>query len=239
MTTCIRASYARLAMTAMAQLDIRFYLQGILVEPRKEGGAFIVATDGHRMMVIIDKDAKCDERIILKPDKATAAHLPKIDGKGDTGEAKLQLTTFNDKPALLVTDSIGQPLHLQIKDAVINEVWKDRKGGEHRSRFPNWRSVLPKFEKLKPGHSNHVRAEYVTAFLPAFSRNRKSRYTGMQSFQTAPEQVVAFHIAGYEHVLYLVMPMRDSHGQLQWISNWAPVQKPAAPAPAPAEGAPA
>jgi hypothetical protein len=216
MTTSIRASLARLAMTAMAKHDIRYYLNGILVEPRPEGGAYIVATDGHRLMAIIDAEATCDARILLKPDRTTQRHLPLADDlKRDTKKATLQLTEFNGKPALLVTDAEGKALHLQITDASMEDI-----NGNSRPVFPDWRRVVPKFEDLKPGAVDGLNPTYVTPFLSAIAKARHCRIT-LEAWQTEKGQVTAFRLDYFPHVLYLVMPKREGDGSGSWISNWS------------------
>jgi DNA polymerase-3 subunit beta len=49
----------------MAKQDVRYYLNGISVEPHPDGGAIIVATDGHRLAVIHDPDGWCTQQIIV------------------------------------------------------------------------------------------------------------------------------------------------------------------------------
>ncbi len=55
------AKYLPALMKFMAKKDIRYYLMGIHIEPDPKGGAILVATDGHRMLVIKDKTAQCSE----------------------------------------------------------------------------------------------------------------------------------------------------------------------------------
>lgn len=209
MTISIRASYARLAMTAMARKDIRYYLNGICVEPRAEGGAFIIGTDGHRMMAIIDADAKCEQTTILAPDQMTARHLPKVGGKGDTVGARLQLAEFSGKPALLVTDSTGQALHVQIHRPVVE------------GNYPPWHKVLPKFEKLKPGCDEPLNPAYVGAFMSAIQPLRL-RTSTVEFYQAEKHAAVALRIPGHDNVLYMVMPIRGGEGaQAAWQKVWS------------------
>lgn len=214
MTLSIRASYARLAMTAMGRHDIRYYLNGIYVEPRAAGGAFIICTDGHRMMAIIDVDAKCEQATILSPDKATAARLPQIGSMADTDQATLELTEFQGKPALMVTGEKGNPVHLQISSAVVAGA----------DMFPAWSKVLPKFDKLQRGITGFVRPAYTTAFLSAFSKARlqSSRsWLGTTYYQENKDSAAVIRFSGHDNMLYLVMPMRENDGQdAPWLKGW-------------------
>jgi hypothetical protein len=226
MTTCtIRASYARLAATCRASNDIRYYLRGLLVEPRKEGGAYIIGSDGHTLMAVIDEKAKCDAPVIIQPDKRLTAMLPKIDSRDDTDGSTLELTTFQDKPALLLTlVGLKSTRHLQLSDAIIT-------GGN----FPDWRKVTPDFTKLAPGHKTAVNPLYVSRVLSAFTR-RLGRPPEMQPFQIPSEgplshSPVVYQIGRHTYAMLIVMPIRfefdGTHDQ--WSKRWEKArQKPAA-----------
>jgi hypothetical protein len=219
----VRASYVRLAATCMARMDIRYYLCGIRVEPRTEGGAFIVGTDGHRLMAIIDSTAICTRPAIVKPDARTLSMLPTVDGKGDTEEARLSLTSFRDKPALLVTDKLGLPLHVQVANAEIE-------GG----KFPRWRTVLPVFDKLAPVIADPFSLAYAADMLMGFAP--RSRMTSVTMLQAGKHSGIALHFEGYDNALGIVMPRYQEKGTAKWLKTWGPLreEKPKKEAPMPA-----
>ncbi len=47
----------RRAMTCASREETRHYLQGVCIEPHKDGGALLVATDGHRLICLRDPHA--------------------------------------------------------------------------------------------------------------------------------------------------------------------------------------
>lgn len=47
--------------------DIRYYLNGVFIEPLVGGGVNIVGTDGHRIVVIHDPNGECKEPVIIYP----------------------------------------------------------------------------------------------------------------------------------------------------------------------------
>lgn len=73
--------------------DVREYLMHVRVEPAPGGGAILVATDGHRMIVALDREGAVDAPSLLPIVKtpARAATLTHADGRIDfnTGESFL------------------------------------------------------------------------------------------------------------------------------------------------------
>lgn len=68
---------------AMAENDVRFFLNGMHVHVRKDGGTDVVATDGPRMVInrIKAKNASTEFRVTMAP---SAVHLLKsMSGEGD------------------------------------------------------------------------------------------------------------------------------------------------------------
>lgn len=57
--------YSAALITAAAKNDVRSYLKSVRVEPSPDGGALIVATDGHRILVAHDAKAEGVETCLL------------------------------------------------------------------------------------------------------------------------------------------------------------------------------
>lgn len=49
--------------------EVRYYLQGIYIEPHESAGAYLCATDGHRFVVVHDESAVIDRPMLVNPDK--------------------------------------------------------------------------------------------------------------------------------------------------------------------------
>lgn len=49
--------------------ETRYYLNGVYVQPCDQGGVLVVATDGHRMVVIHDEAGRADKAAIIRLDK--------------------------------------------------------------------------------------------------------------------------------------------------------------------------
>jgi DNA polymerase III beta subunit-like protein len=68
------------------QDEVRYYLQGIYIEPHESEGAYLVATDGHRFVVVHDETAQVDAPMLVNPSKLIVresrhANLADFDGK--------------------------------------------------------------------------------------------------------------------------------------------------------------
>ncbi|MBN49948.1 MAG: hypothetical protein CMN85_10435 [Spongiibacteraceae bacterium] len=61
----IQARHLAAAMVIAAKDDIRYYLNGVCIEPAPDGGILLVSTDGHRLLVIHDPDGFASEQFIL------------------------------------------------------------------------------------------------------------------------------------------------------------------------------
>jgi hypothetical protein len=111
----IAAKYLPILARFTAKRDIRYQLKGFLAVPHPDGGATLVATDGHSMCVIYDKDAVCGETQI-RPIPTRAVTLSK----------RKYATTV-----VYVGDDVriaGEQLPL---------------GAPIDAKFPDWRSAVP------------------------------------------------------------------------------------------------
>lgn len=61
----VNAMAIKIAFPFMAQNDIRFYLNGINIRPLEDDTVMIVATDGHRYVVIHDQHGYAEREIIV------------------------------------------------------------------------------------------------------------------------------------------------------------------------------
>lgn len=73
----INADLFRIAHICASTEETRYYLQGVFVTPARAGGAHLVATDGHSMLVVYDAYATdIPERgVILKADKKALTQM--------------------------------------------------------------------------------------------------------------------------------------------------------------------
>lgn len=88
----LRTAHLKAALTHAAKGDIRYYLNGVLIERTATGEVHIVATDGHRAFIGLVPDADCDQvgpwSIIIPADAVKQActvktHAVQLTPQGD------------------------------------------------------------------------------------------------------------------------------------------------------------
>lgn len=92
----VHAKAIAAAAICAAKDDVRYYLNGVYFEPCDTGGVHVVATDGHRMLHILDPDGTCNAPVILAFDpqavtkmKQARAERVKVSARDDEVIAEL------------------------------------------------------------------------------------------------------------------------------------------------------
>jgi hypothetical protein len=203
----VKAAYVRLAATCRADHDIRYYLRGILIEPRPEGGAFIVGTNGHMLIAIIDKDAECSASTIISPTKALIAACPKATPwKND---AILRTIEVEGQTALGVTDDRGLLKFIQAHDTTIE------------AKFPDLKRVLPVWDKLEVGGPEEIEPHYRNAPLAAINAGK---HFGVNCYHDPVRSMLVQRLAGMDNVVHIVMARRLQHERKPWVDLWSAVK---------------
>ncbi|MBF8177840.1 hypothetical protein [Herminiimonas contaminans] len=105
----ISAVAVKLVHPFAAQNDIRFYLNGINVRPLDDGSVMIVATNGHRYIVVRDPNGYAEKEIIVSISKDALKH---------TSSAKHTLDVMSNGNAMISGD-VAQPLFIQPGNSII------------------------------------------------------------------------------------------------------------------------
>lgn len=74
----ISAAVVKLVYPFVAQQDIRYYLNGINIRPLEDGSVMIVATDGHRYVVVRDPNGYAEKEIIASISKDALKHTTNV-----------------------------------------------------------------------------------------------------------------------------------------------------------------
>lgn len=98
----VNAMTIKIAFPFMAQNDIRYYLNGINVRPLEDDTVMIVATDGHRYIVIRDQHGYAEQEVIVSIKKDALK----------TCNAKSTLDVMSNGSAI-INDEVGQPQFIQ------------------------------------------------------------------------------------------------------------------------------
>lgn len=124
--------FAAINLFAAVQ-DVRYYLNGVFIEPHPEKGAIMVATDGHRLGVIHDPDGWCSEPIIV-------------------GSISKQLISACTKKVSIKT--LTSSLYISERGAVVNEC-EDK--GQSVDPFSEFTTHLSKIEIIDAKYPDYRR----------------------------------------------------------------------------------
>lgn len=192
--TTLTLSPAALAIAApfMAKKDVRYYLNGALVEANPAGGAFVVATDGHALIVVRDAAAvvPADTKLIL-PRDFVAAVLK------HAGTSPVALTLGDE---LAVTFAARG---MTLSDTLID------------GRFPDWRAVVP--ASPLSGDEATFNPDLIARIAKSGDGARKhagaGKYVGMKLIGNGADRSSAFAMTGLHDGLSaggVIMPLREA-----------------------------
>jgi hypothetical protein len=180
----VNAKLFEIAHRFASKEEYRYYLGGVCIEPAPyQGGVLLIATDGHRMMVLHDADAKAPPAPVIMQASALALKACR--------DKSAERIIYNDTSGEVVTDE-GQSLA----------------GGFSfiDGCFPDWRRVAP---QTLPEAGAVFNAKYVGDFMKAATDLAKLSgfRSGAAQFHSDPTgaAVVCFsHSPGFG----LIMPIR-------------------------------
>ena len=187
---------APVAQFAADNDDIRYYLQGIYVEPLPEGGVLIAATNGHAACMWLDKEGHADRHAILS-----------------VSDAAIKACKKNPQATLSLVDG-----RLVVLDAGTNSeiyVQPSEKDGdwEIEAHYPDLRRIIPELgerqpmEPVSPGLINLARKALKIASQGMFCSIVCSQYTG--------NGAIAVTSASEPNFLAIIMPMRAEPEDVQ------------------------
>jgi hypothetical protein len=174
--------------------EVRYYLNGVYIQPHPEKGALMCATDGHRMMVAHDDTGICTKPAIIAMPKEGLA----LKFKEPTVEPKISIDA--DGIASVAT-------------------FRSEKSTFIDGTFPNWpmviRPVLANAKKRFYGKEILGSAEFNGNYLGSFGRIAAA----LKGDKRAPVRVVAHTESDPAIILFpndarvfgILMPMRASN----------------------------
>lgn len=121
----------------------RSYLEGVFVEPHPDGGAVLVSTDGHRMLVIHDVNGKCGKPAIVAAAKPIRTAL--------TGVKPASALTVDTDGGVEVVDASYRAANGTLTDAV----------------YPDWRAIPRQLAAL-PKRQQSGAATFNSQYLADF-----------------------------------------------------------------------
>lgn len=193
----------------MAKNDIRYYLNAINVRPHKDGGAIIVATNGHALGAIHDRDAVCDEEVILRFDARMAQACA--------------ASRKNEREVVVIGD------RLAVVENGSSEIYIQAGRPDIEAQYPKYQRLIPNQADLQPGLVGTFGGPLIAladkaavAAARAF-RGSVDRYVGVQFFNKKgdPNSSAVFRLVDAPDFVGVLMPMRhDSMSPTpKWVSS--------------------
>ena len=99
----VSAVAIKLVFPFAATQDIRYYLNGVNIRPLEDGSVMVVASDGHRIIVVRDPNGYAEREMIVRIDKDALKHA---------GNAKHTLDVMSNGAAMF-SGEVAQPLFIQ------------------------------------------------------------------------------------------------------------------------------
>jgi hypothetical protein len=209
----IKARYFAIAASSAASGDVRYYLDGVNVEPATDGkGALLVGTDGHRMIVMHDEEGICKQNLILRKTKDMIASCLK----------SAKLSEFPD--AILVLTDDGQlmvgPGGIHEGSVSIDPIFQFPGNPVINGKYSDWRRVVPSADDIIPGMPGAYNGAYIAEFCK-IARVVDGEYGGVTFFHHKDDgahKTLLVRSTGNKDFLGILMPMRiDS---IEGIPDW-------------------
>lgn len=191
-----------------AEHDIRYYLNGVYVEPLPEGGVVIVATNGHALGMWRDASGEAERCAILRCGKPLQAACAKLD--------RLRLVIRDERLAVIDPGQGGIETYIQHRDGV------DKKNNwEVEGKFPDWSRVLPADPVI--GLQNAIQPEYLSMAAQALSIGRgRVKFSGITLSQGKKDggiYVTSARLQAREFCA-VIMPLREDISTIpEWAAN--------------------
>jgi hypothetical protein len=193
-----------------AKQDVRHYLNGVLVTPDPVCGVKMVATDGHRLVVVTDREGTCDKEMILAVDPASVAKMKQASFK--TVEVQTQYNGTDDDVYCKVTGkdrNLKQIRHINYAEII-------------DGKFPQWNSiikdVMPEESVPMAGYDGRLIKEFCDA--AKLISGTRTYPLGFVHGKTEADHVSVLFCKALNpnlHMRGLLMPMRISEYEMTWL----------------------
>jgi hypothetical protein len=189
-----------------ADCDIRYYINGIYVEPIEGGGALIVATNGHVMGMWRDITGIVERPAILRFDKRLEVACK--------GSSQKRLTIIDDRLVVLtMTGEVSSETYVQNRFSSKQGSW------EVEGKFPDWKRVVPADSSGRMLH-DPVNATYFGLMSRAIQIGTGEKFAGFSFLQPSTGSGVAVTVSCVDDFFGIIMPFRaDATGYPKWISE--------------------
>ncbi|GEM_PF-1349106 len=211
-----------------AKNDVRYYLNGVRIEPHPQLGAVIVATNGHRLAAIHDPDGWCEEPIIVGDIPRSLVAACKAKGNELTFTAPKQLWVSKTSAVVMGCDDTEPP-----QDPFNPMALHATRITLIDAKYPDWRRVAPTKRANTPGRFPSMNPKYLAELHEAASilvPNHK-KWGGAVRLEAQDEHssIIARipHFELLERFFALIMPLRDMEFPRTIVPAFAMAPEPA------------
>ena len=203
----VQVKHIRAALLAASKQDVRYYLNGISVEPDL-AGATLISTDGHRIHVV---RVTISEGGAASMDYSGAPFIVPRDAcevvcKGGKRMSESWVTISIDGPTMRLRRDDG----LSVECSAID------------GKFPEWRRIIPTRSDEERGAANFNPQYIMDASKAASELGSRFAYPFIRHNGDGPA-LVSFE--GIDNFAAVIMPVRVSDNYPTEAFNSAPVQQ--------------
>lgn len=192
-----------------ADTDVRYYLNGICVQPGPDGvGCFVIGCDGHSLALWYDKDGKCSHQVVLR----VSRELVSASRKKGAKDGRIVL----DAGRLVIVGGTGEECFVQAGKAEVDMGSYGAGNFQRTHEYPDVFRVIPKDAELQPGAHGAINGRYLEDIGKASRLVQRDRFgLGVWHFTNGNVGPVVTRFDGEENFLVVTMPMR-SDGIDRW-----------------------
>lgn len=184
------------AFPFIAEDDVRFYLCGVNIRPLEDGSVMVVATDGHRFVIVRDPNGYAETEVIVSVSKDAIKHA----------SSTVTMDVMNNGSAVW-NDAAMQPVFVQPGKSVID------------GSFPRIEGVVDCTGYLE-GITGAVNMNFLA---DALKIKMGTKAPAIRFFSRDEDSPLLFLLSGIGEVEVLggIMKVRN---ELGWLPTWLPAR---------------
>lgn len=223
------------AMLAQSTEETRYYLNGVLIQPCRAGGVMVVATNGHILIAIHDKDGETNgDWICPVPSQLRQFLLANLEPRPDPEE--MDGDFYIDEPGFVGTPEKRKPDQITFDGHMASitapeMAWKEKspievvmaaKAQAIDGKFPAWSKVLPRPTADTPALSDFtLAARYMNEINRAISIWSNAISSGIRVRAVEKGGPVLLGAFEKTDMVIALMPIRDDAAPLV-APSWIP-----------------
>lgn len=215
----VNALYFHVAAMVASTEETRYYLNGVFIKAHPKVGAILVATDGHRIIVIHDEHGTAPKEgvIISYGDKYSLSKACKVTRKqsidGGVGDVKLSVC---EKGFATVRGAGDFTYHIHPKKSIID------------GTFPDYKRVIP-WKKMKTFDNSHFNQGYIQTFckISSIEPNSRGYFSTMKNSTVCispnndeGRSPTIFRLGMWDNAIFILMPMAAMKPNTPCVPEW-------------------